>query len=195
MMVREGLLRPKFQDWFPGITPGVWQAAERLAEGVAHQHRWGQPRWAPDGRALSNDHFAFRGGQQTTRVADRTRRDDPELIPQAVRRLMGFVFQHPVGFRPQRYYLEARVLTELLRLARSLPDLTSDSTAGPWFVIQGRPWLRLNERRLPLVYRARTAVVLDSLPHARIIAALFNWCEISSPARLPAQTDGGIPER
>jgi hypothetical protein len=63
--VREARLRGEFADRYPGIEPGIWFNAATLAE---HLHRrWGREsdRGRPIGsRALSPEHFDFRGGEK-----------------------------------------------------------------------------------------------------------------------------------
>jgi hypothetical protein len=75
MSVREALLKPKFQDWFPTITAGVWYVAARLAKRVMQQQRE-QPTWATHGRVLSEEHFLFRRGRYALRSAHPARRED-----------------------------------------------------------------------------------------------------------------------
>jgi hypothetical protein len=61
MRTREGRLRPEYDEWYPRITPAVWHNAAWLTEIVLQQQRRGAPRWRLGGRALSEEHFEFRG--------------------------------------------------------------------------------------------------------------------------------------
>ncbi|HEX3235441.1 MAG TPA: hypothetical protein VHR41_14675 [Gemmatimonadales bacterium] len=59
---REARLRPEFAQSYPGLTPGVWEAASVITEKVIAwrlMHRVaGMFLWD---RVLNPDHFEFRG--------------------------------------------------------------------------------------------------------------------------------------
>ena len=76
---REGLLKPEFGEWYPTLTPGTWWPADRLAQAVLSQLSSGQPRWQPEGRVPSDEHFEFRGGDPRP-AGERTRRTDPPTM-------------------------------------------------------------------------------------------------------------------
>jgi len=62
--VREARLRPDHAERYPGIEPGVWFTAATLAEHLDRRRvREGDADDMGD-RALSADHFEFRGGEQ-----------------------------------------------------------------------------------------------------------------------------------
>jgi hypothetical protein len=74
---REALLKAEYQEWYPKLTPGVWYDAALLTAQVLEQQRTGEPRWAFEGRALSEAHFRFRGGRARRPGEDYGRRTDP----------------------------------------------------------------------------------------------------------------------
>jgi hypothetical protein len=59
--MREARLRPEFADLYPGLTPGEWESAARIAEAVLANVMLQQMAEAP-GRLLPEEHFEFRGG-------------------------------------------------------------------------------------------------------------------------------------
>jgi hypothetical protein len=70
--MREARLRPEFAHLYPGLTPGRWEPASRIAEAVLANvllHEMGEAP-LPD-RLLDEAHFEFRGGTE----ADRSSRD------------------------------------------------------------------------------------------------------------------------
>ena len=63
--VREARLRPDHADRYPGIEPGVWFIAATLAEHLDLRRSRGGEAPPPSGpRALSGEHFEFRGGEK-----------------------------------------------------------------------------------------------------------------------------------
>ncbi len=61
--MREARLRPEFAHLYPGLTPGRWEPASRIAEAVLANvllHQMGEAP-LPD-RLLDEAHFEFRGG-------------------------------------------------------------------------------------------------------------------------------------
>jgi len=66
--MREARLRPEFAHLYPGLTPGRWEPASRIAEAVLANvllHEMGEAP-LPD-RTLDEAHFEFRGGVETDR--------------------------------------------------------------------------------------------------------------------------------
>jgi hypothetical protein len=63
--VREARLRGEFADRYPGIEPGIWFNAATLAEHLDHRLARESEGDRPVGsRALSPEHFDFRGGEK-----------------------------------------------------------------------------------------------------------------------------------
>jgi hypothetical protein len=66
--MREARLRPEFAQLYPGLTPGRWEPASRIAEAVLANvllHEMGD---APlPSRLLDEAHFEFRGGADADR--------------------------------------------------------------------------------------------------------------------------------
>jgi hypothetical protein len=62
MLKREALLKPAYSEWYPTLLPGIWYPADSVREAVLQQLRSSEPRWQPNGRVPSDQHFAFRGG-------------------------------------------------------------------------------------------------------------------------------------
>jgi hypothetical protein len=61
--MREARLRTEFAHLYPGLTPGRWEPASRIAEAVLANvllHQMGEAPM-PD-RLLDEAHFEFRGG-------------------------------------------------------------------------------------------------------------------------------------
>ena len=61
--MREARLRPEFAHLYPGLTPGRWEPASRIAEAVLANvllHQMGEAPM-PD-RLLDEANFEFRGG-------------------------------------------------------------------------------------------------------------------------------------
>lgn len=61
--MREARLRPEFADLYPGLTPGEWESAARIAEAVlANLMLQKMADASASGRVLPEEHFEFRGG-------------------------------------------------------------------------------------------------------------------------------------
>jgi hypothetical protein len=74
--MREARLRPEFAHLYPGLTPGRWEPASRIAEAVLANvllHEMGD---APLQGRLDEAHFEFRGGAESEREPRSTRRSD-----------------------------------------------------------------------------------------------------------------------
>jgi hypothetical protein len=77
--MREARLRPEFASLYPGLTPGRWEPAGRIAEAVLANvllHEMGEAP-LPD-RTLNEAHFEFRGGAEETRASQNNRAVDLE---------------------------------------------------------------------------------------------------------------------
>jgi hypothetical protein len=75
--MREARLRPEFAPLYPGLTPGRWEPAARIAEAVLANfllHEMGEAPLAE--RALTEAHFEFRGGGEADRPARADRAAD-----------------------------------------------------------------------------------------------------------------------
>ena len=87
--LREGMLRPEFQDWYPSLQAGKWYPANELSGLVMDHLQHGSPQWRPEGRVPSDDHFVFRGGaaqqvhERGRRHADRGPRHHDAPTPSA----------------------------------------------------------------------------------------------------------------
>ena len=74
--MREARLRPEFAHLYPGLTPGRWEPASRIAEAVLANvllHEMGE---APLQDRLDEAHFEFRGGTESERSSHDARRSD-----------------------------------------------------------------------------------------------------------------------
>jgi hypothetical protein len=74
--MREARLRPEFAHLYPGLTPGRWEPASRIAEAVLANvllHEMGD---APLQGRLDEAHFEFRGGVEADRDSHADRRSD-----------------------------------------------------------------------------------------------------------------------
>jgi hypothetical protein len=74
--MREARLRPEFAQLYPGLTPGRWEPASRIAEAVLANvllHEMGD---APLQGRLDEAHFEFRGGAEADRDSHADRRSD-----------------------------------------------------------------------------------------------------------------------
>jgi hypothetical protein len=76
MAGRQGKVRPEYELWYPRLSPETWYPAAWLRETVLDQLRRGEPRWDPQGRALSDEHFEFRGGERAQDSRQRRRQED-----------------------------------------------------------------------------------------------------------------------
>ena len=77
--MREARLRPEFAALYPGLTPGRWVPAARIAEAVLANvllHEIGEAPLAD--RTLNEQHFEFRGGTESDRPARANRATDAE---------------------------------------------------------------------------------------------------------------------
>ncbi len=75
--MREARLRPEFVHLYPGLTPGQWEPASRIAEAVLANLMLEQLGEAPSSdRLLPEQHFEFRGGVPSSRMSRRDRAAD-----------------------------------------------------------------------------------------------------------------------
>jgi hypothetical protein len=66
--MREARLRPEFAHLYPGLTPGRWEPAARIAEAALANVLLQRMGEAPlQDRALDEAHFEFRGGADPER--------------------------------------------------------------------------------------------------------------------------------
>ena len=72
--MREARLRPEFAHLYPGLTPGRWEPASRIAEAVLANVLLSQMGEAPQQARLAEAHFEFRGGGEADREARSDRR-------------------------------------------------------------------------------------------------------------------------
>ncbi len=75
--MRKARLRPEFAHLYPGLIPGQWEPAARIAEVVLAQFLLQQIAETPSqDRALNEAHFEFRGGVEPPRPNIRRRAAD-----------------------------------------------------------------------------------------------------------------------
>jgi len=75
--MREARLRPEFAHLYPGLTPGQWESAGRIAEAVLANLMLQEMAEAPaTDRVLPEEHFEFRGGAAARRGGQRNRAAD-----------------------------------------------------------------------------------------------------------------------
>jgi hypothetical protein len=72
--MREARLRPEFAHLYPGLTPGQWESAGRIAEAVLANMMLQEMTEAPASeRVLPEEHFEFRGGVPAPHARRRNR--------------------------------------------------------------------------------------------------------------------------
>jgi hypothetical protein len=74
--MREARLRPEFAHLYPGLTPGRWEPASRIAEAALANMLLQQMGEAPQQGRLDEAHFEFRGGAEADRAARSDRVSD-----------------------------------------------------------------------------------------------------------------------
>ena len=75
--MREARLRPEFAHLYPGLTPGHWESAARVAEAVLANLMLQEMAESPASeRVLPEEHFEFRGGRPAPRAGRRNRAAD-----------------------------------------------------------------------------------------------------------------------
>ena len=75
--MREARLRPEFAHLYPGLTPGRWEPASRIAEAVLANVLLHEMAEAPLQGRLDDTHFEFRGGSEPERASRGDRQADP----------------------------------------------------------------------------------------------------------------------
>lgn len=75
--MREARLRPEFAYLYPGLTPGQWESAARIAEAVLANLMLQEMAEAPASeRVLPEEHFDFRGAVPGPRAGRKNRTAD-----------------------------------------------------------------------------------------------------------------------
>ena len=74
--MREARLRPEFAHLYPGLTPGRWEPASRIAEAVLANVLLYEMGDAPLQDRLDEAHFEFRGGTDSERSSRTDRKSD-----------------------------------------------------------------------------------------------------------------------
>jgi hypothetical protein len=74
--MREARLRPEFAHLYPGLTPGRWEPASRIAEAVLANLLLHEIGDAPLSNRLDEAHFEFRGGVEPERTSRDRRTSD-----------------------------------------------------------------------------------------------------------------------
>jgi hypothetical protein len=74
--MREARLRPEFAELYPGLTPGRWEPAARIAEAVLANMLLHQMAEAPLQGRLDEAHFEFRGDAEPERESRADRKSD-----------------------------------------------------------------------------------------------------------------------
>lgn len=77
-MTREARLKPEYAHFYPGIEPGMWEAAAELAERViVCRLLLPSEGFGLAVRTLAGGHFEFRGGQGPRLARPRRLAQDP----------------------------------------------------------------------------------------------------------------------
>ena len=74
--LREARLKGQFRNLYPGIKADVWLPAREVAEHIIAVVRHEGGKRGAGGHMLAEEHFEFRGGEATGRMARDERRED-----------------------------------------------------------------------------------------------------------------------
>jgi hypothetical protein len=75
--LREARLMEEYEEFYPGLSSGVWLPAGEVAEHIVATVRRQGGRVGRHGRLISDQHFEFRGGESAVRGrTGRERRED-----------------------------------------------------------------------------------------------------------------------